>query len=240
MTAAFAALLSFQAAAAEPRAEVTLLAQAAPTFPQAPSAPDDAPVYVPPKRGGPSNVAAAATRAAPARAQALKLLAPGHPGLTTAAQPTLYFYVGEPGAVRVRIGRGASLSDPPVATGRIEVASAPAIVPVSLATLKATLRAGRDYEVTVTMFDPATGAMRGSDSAVIQRIADTPEVLAARKQPPSSRVRVYAAAGLWFDALGAAGDSIAAAPNDARARNHRAALLEQAGLREIAEFDRKR
>ena len=204
-----------------------------------PAAADAAPVYVPPKRGGPANVAAAATRSGIDPSPRLKVLAPSHTGLTVAAQPTLYMYVAEPGAVRVRVMRAASLSDPPVATGRVEVQSAPAIVPLSLLGLNATLRPGVEYEVIVSMYDTRSGAVRGTDSAMIERVSEPAGLSAAQTGAPLARARLFAKAGLWFDALGAGGEAVNAAPASAGPRGHRAALLEQAGLPAIAEFDRK-
>lgn len=200
---------------------------------------DAPPVYVPPKRGGPANVAAAATRSGADAAPRLKLLAPGHTGLTVAAQPTLYMYVAAPGTVRVRVMRAARLADAPVATGRVEVAAAPAIVPLPLLGLNATLRQGGGYEVIVGMYDAQSGALRGSDSAMIERVSEPAGLSAAQTGPPLTRARLYAQAGLWFDAIAALGEAVNAAPSNPGPRGHRAALLDQAGLGAIAEFDRK-
>jgi len=200
---------------------------------------DAPPVYVPPRRGGPANVAAAATRSGSDATPRLKLLAPAHTGLTVAAQPTLYLYVAEPGTVRVRVMRAASLADAPLATGQIDVAAAPAIVPLSLLGLNATLRPGTAYEVIVSMYDGRSGAMRGGDSAMIERVSEPAGLSAAQTGAPLARARLFAKAGLWFDAVGAVSEAVNAAPASPAARGHRAALLEQAGLGAIAEFDRK-
>ncbi|MGQ0674707.1 MAG: DUF928 domain-containing protein [Rhodospirillales bacterium] len=220
-------------------AAVALAQDSKPAPAVAEPAADAAPVYVPPKRGGPANVAAAATRSGLTDALKLRLLAPNHTGLTVAEQPTLYMYAAEPGAVRVRVMRTASLSDPPIATGSVEVKAAPAIVAVALKDLKANLRAGTEYEVVVSMYDSASGAVKGTDSAMIQRVA-APAGLAARpSDSPLARARAYASAGLWFDAIGALGEAAAAQPASPGPRGHRAALLDQAGLKALAEFDRK-
>jgi hypothetical protein len=50
---------------------------------------------------------------------------------------------------------------------------------------------------------------------------------------------LYAEAGLWYDALSLLSERIEAAPTDADLRRQRAALLEQVGLRQAAEFDRR-
>ena len=48
---------------------------------------------------------------------------------------------------------------------------------------------------------------------------------------------IYAEAGLWYDALTAISDLIDTSPNAPALRQRRASLLEQVGLREIAEHD---
>jgi hypothetical protein len=50
-------------------------------------------------------------------------------------------------------------------------------------------------------------------------------------------VHRYAAAGLWYDAIKAISDLIQAHPQMKIYRKQRASLLEQVGLKEIAESD---
>ena len=50
---------------------------------------------------------------------------------------------------------------------------------------------------------------------------------------------VLAEEGIWYDALAALSDRIDASPKDLSLRKQRAALLEQVGLNEAAEFDMK-
>jgi hypothetical protein len=47
--------------------------------------------------------------------------------------------------------------------------------------------------------------------------------------------RVYAAAGLWYDALNSLSDLLAAAPQEPVFQQQRAALLKQGGLAEIVQ-----
>ncbi len=123
---------------------------------QAPT-PQSVPVYVPPRRGSPKDVSAAATRS-PTLLPRLKLLAPDHAGLTVAAQPTLYIYAQGAGWLQVQVRRaadpGAGFTSP-----RIEVKDPPAIRAISLAGLGVTLEPGAEYRVTVMSYDRA-GAVR--------------------------------------------------------------------------------
>lgn len=225
--AAVLAATAVGASAGEPR----LIAQGAGA---SPSAAEAAPVYMPPRMGGPREVTAAATRSEPARTDLVRLLAPNHTGLTLAEQPTLYMYVGEAGALNVTVRSQADLAGRALASGRIEVASAPAIIPLSLGKLGASLRVGSGYIVNVAMYD-STGRVKSSDSAALERVNPPAEIARAASGKPLERARLFAAAGLWFDAVGALGEAIAANP---ALRPHRAALLDQIGLSAVAAFDR--
>jgi hypothetical protein len=50
---------------------------------------------------------------------------------------------------------------------------------------------------------------------------------------------LYAESGLWYDAVEAISELIAAAPQDAQWRQQRAMLLEQADLPDVAAYDRQ-
>ncbi|MBL8704960.1 MAG: DUF928 domain-containing protein [Rhodospirillales bacterium] len=194
------------------------------------------PVYVPPRRGAPKDVAAAATRGA--IAPRLKLLAPDHTGLTVAAQPTLYIYTQGTGWLQVQVKRaadaGAGFTSP-----RIEIKDPPAIRAIALAELGVTLDPGAEYRVTVMSYD-RSGAVRATDHAVIERIAPPVELsVMTAGQPASAQANAFASAGIWFDALDAISRAINGAPGSAAPRRGRAALLEQIGMKEIANFDRK-
>lgn len=197
---------------------------------------ESVPVYVPPRRGAPKDVSAAATRGA--IAPRLKLLAPDHAGLTVAAQPTLYIYAQGAGWLQVQVKRatdpGAGFTSP-----RIEIKDPPAIRAIALAELSVTLDPGAEYRVTVMSYDRA-GAVRATDSALIERIAPPVELsVMTTGRPASDQANAFASAGIWFDALDAISRAIAGAPGSAAARRGRAALLEQIGMKEIASFDRK-
>ncbi len=196
------------------------------------------PIYVPPRRGGPSDVAPAATRGGAVRHK-VKLLAPDHTGLTTSAKPTLYMYVGETSRLQLLLTRIGDTAAPPVASGRVDARDAPAILAVRLDSIGANLETGVEYRLTVMALDQG-GSIRASDAVQIMRVAAPPELAAAAAAgTPQAQARVYAGAGVWYDALHALGQAVAAKPGDPSPRTDRAALLEQAGMPEIAFFDRR-
>lgn len=195
------------------------------------------PIYVPPRRGNPSDVAPAATRGGPVRHK-VKLLAPDHTGLTISAQPTLYMYVGETARLQLLLTRVGDTAAPPVASGRLDATEAPAIVPLQLSALGATLEVGTEYRLTILSVDKA-GSIRASDAVQLMRVAEPPELAAANSGSLQARARVLAGAGVWYDALHALGQAAQAAASSASAHMDRAAMLEQAGMPEIAAFDRR-
>jgi Domain of Unknown Function (DUF928) len=73
---------------------------------------------------------------------------------------------------------------------------------------------------------------------LIERVEPSTVRLEAMPRDPLSAARMYADAGVWYDALASISALIEDRPGDALLRSQRAALLEQVGLLEIAEFDR--
>ena len=61
---------------------------------------------------------------------------------------------------------------------------------------------------------------------------------ALQATPDARKAMVYAENGIWYDAIGSVSEQIEAAPHDATLRVQRAALLEQVGLSEVADYDR--
>lgn len=195
--------------------------------------PQATPIYVPPRRGAPKDVAAAATRGTKPR---LKLLAPDHPGLTVAAQPTLYIYTQGAGSIQIQVRRTADSGQAPFLSKRIEVRDQPEIRALSLAELGVSLGVGTEYRLTVLSYDRA-GNARGSDNALIERIAAPVELsVMTQNQPALAQANAFASAGVWFDALDAISRAI---QTDAASRQGRAALLDQIGQTDAANLDRK-
>jgi hypothetical protein len=164
------------------------------------------------------------------------VLAPDHVGLTTQAQPTLYWYARTPGASRFRFALINDTEIEPlleIDNGEGKVAG---IQQLDLQDYDITLTPGVEYEWSVALVRDENN--RSADivtSGVIERVKPTAELddrLAGSSG--AERVRLYAGAGLWYDALDSLSDLIVAAPDDRALTAMRAALLEQIGLQEIA------
>jgi hypothetical protein len=198
------------------------------------------PVYHPPQRGAPESRVSGGTRGATAETAKIFVLAPEAAGETMTTAPTLYWFVSQ--AVTERIV--ATVTQDDVATPLLEVTlNAPSragIYALSLANEHLALKPGSEYRWSVALVvDPeqrekdivASGVLR-----CVEPSATLQQQLASA--PATVRPAIFAGASLWYDALAALSQEIAAAPNAKVFRAHRAALLDQVGLSEAAAFDR--
>ena len=88
--------------------------------------------------------------------------------------------------------------------------------------------------------DPANRSQDVIASGSIQRIAPDAKLTAALAEAKGlDKAAAYAEGGIWYDALEALTNEIDAAPKDKDLRAQRAALLEQAGLKDAAAGERK-
>ncbi len=197
----------------------------------------DVPVYKPPPRGAPSGRVGMGTRGMHPPPQ-IWALAPEHTGLTTRDQPSLYWYVSKPVAVRIEI---TAVSNQGVATVLETGVASPAaggVQKMDLARYGILLQPGIEYRWSVILeSDPR----QRSNSAAIERIVASPE-LAKRIEatPRTKHAAVFAEEGIWYDAVESLGELIEQSPDDLALRHQRAALLEQVGLKNAAAGDLRR
>ena len=170
------------------------------------------------------------TRGGPA--VGVQVLAPPSTGATVHGQPTLYWYAPHPMADPVEI----ALIDPDALDPLLEV-RLPGGLPegihrISLAEHGVELIADRTYEWSVAVVhDPERRSADSFALATIVRIAP-PGSLLARLQaaPVEARPRLYADAGLWYDAMDAVHRLLLADHPAPGLAGERRTLLEQARL----------
>jgi Flp pilus assembly protein TadD len=71
---------------------------------------------------------------------------------------------------------------------------------------------------------------------------DAPSAVASARSKGKDNqalARTLAANGIWYDAIGLYSELIDARPNDRGLREERAALLDQVGLKDVANYDRQ-
>ena len=197
----------------------------------------DMPVYKPPFRGAPAGRVGGGTRGIENENAYVLVLAPDHTGLTAARQPSLYWFLSANTAFPVEFTLIEQKAVKPLVEERVSPPKRPGIHSIRLADYRVTLEQDRVYQWFVTLVsDPERRSKDILSGGFIQRVepsGDLREKLDRAKG--EAAVRLYAEAGLWYDALMTICHMIELSPGDARLRQMRASLLEQVGLGHIAE-----
>ena len=196
--------------------------------------------YRPPMRGAPAARIGGGTRGIGDMTLELVVLAPDHTGLTTKEQPTLYWYISKPVASRLEV---TVINDQAIDPALEEEVNAPThagIQSIDLAKAGVKLKPGVEYRWFVSAIaDPDQRSNDVVASGTIERI--TPDAALKSKiagADDQSLARVYAQAGVWYDTIDTLSRMIEKSPNDSALRQQRAALLEQVGLKSVADSTR--
>lgn len=196
-----------------------------------------APVYKPPTRGAPGGRVGGGTRGKD-QVFTLSVLAPNHTGLTSKDQPVLYWYVSKPLSSPIEftiIDSGAT----PIIEKVLAPPAKMGIQRLPLTDLGVHLEAGKQYQWFLTLVSDPKG--RSKDvlaGATIERLALSDNLAAQVSGVDQlSAAHYYAEAGQWYDAIALLSEQIEADPLDPNPRAQRAALLQQVGLQEIADYD---
>jgi hypothetical protein len=199
------------------------------------------PLYVPPLRGAPGGRFGGGTRGLDTKPITVQVLVPDHVGWTSQTQPVLYWFISGETALPVEFTITQTGQPKPLAVKRFAGPVKPGVHPVPLSELGLSLGVNARYEWFVVVKNEAGKKNKAAFSGAIMECVEPPaglrEKLAKAGKPRAAHV--YAEAGLWYDALAAVSEEIASRPNDAELRKKRAALLDQVGLKEVAEFELK-
>jgi hypothetical protein len=171
----------------------------------------------------------------------LYVLAPNHTGLTTRGQPSLFWYQTGPASTRIEITIIEPGRPRPVLRVGADKADQGGIHRVLLARYNVTLAPGVLYRWTVALSpDPANRSRDIIASDTIRRIEPDTQLKAALAGSKGlGTAAVYANNGIWYDALEAVSNEIDDAQRNRDIRFLRSSLLEQAGLRKAAAFERQ-
>jgi len=190
--------------------------------------------YRPPMRGAPAARIGGGTRGIGDMTLELVVLAPDHTGLTTREQPTLYWYISKPVASRLEVTViNDQAIDPALPTHA-------GIQSIDLAKAGVKLKPGVEYRWFVSAIgDPDQRSNDVVASGTIERI--TPDKALKSKIAGANErdlARVYAQAGVWYDTIDTLSRMIEKSPGDSALREQRAELLEQVGLKSVADSTR--
>ncbi|MGE5842799.1 MAG: DUF928 domain-containing protein [Deltaproteobacteria bacterium] len=206
------------------------------------SAAGSVPVYKPPLRGSPGGRVGGGTRGASLEAPvSLSVLVPDHVGLTLQSQPNLYWFISRKPAQPVEFTLMEKDAGKPLVEARLKPLEKAGIQRIPLANYGVQLRRNVLYKWFVALItDPDRRSRDILSGGMIEVVSPSPDLSAKLSQVAKAKQPfLLAEQGLWYDALSGVSEKIDAAPRDLSVRKQRAALLEQVGLKEAAEFDLK-
>jgi hypothetical protein len=199
----------------------------------------NAPVYRPPLRGAPGGRVGGGTRGVVRDVLAVSVVAPDHTGLTASDQPTLYWFISKATAHPVEVTVTSPDETAPIFETQLPGPIEAGVHKIALASHGVRLRPGVSYQWFVAVVpDPNRRSRDILAGGTIEHVA-MPEALRAKlaQTPREEHPAIYAEAGFWYDAVTEIYDLVATRPGDAALRKHRAALVAQVGLTEIADID---
>lgn len=200
------------------------------------------PAYTPPTRGAPSRRVGGSSRGVSSALPSVMVLVPDHVALTTSDQPVLYWYLSKPTSVRVEITLIDDKGETPLIEYAVKDAAGPAVHAIELAKHNVHLKPGVEYQWSIAVVpDPNERSSDVMAAGIIKRV-DAPSAVASARSKGMDKqelARMLAANGIWYDAIGLYSELIDARPNDRGLREERAALLDQVGLKDVANYDRQ-
>jgi hypothetical protein len=203
--------------------------------------PSSMPVYQPPRRGAPGGRVGGGTRGIGDELITLYVLAPNHVGLTVEEQPTLYWYLSKSINLPIEVTIIEDQAVYPLLEKRISLPVQQGIHPIRLKDYNIHLSPGKEYRWFLAVVPAPDRRSRDIIAGGMISRVESQEALrvkltqADRKEIP----RIYAEAGIWYDAVTAISDLMDEVPNDTLLRKQRAALLKQVGLSEVADQEMK-
>ena len=192
-------------------------------------------VYVPPDLGAPPTRTLAATRGL-SPASTIQVLAPEQTGLTQAAQPTLFWYMGGPAPARVELTLIDEQAVEPLLEVDLGLVADSGIHAVDLAAYDVELEPGRLYQWSIAQIvDPGQRSANVVTSATLERRAPDAALTAALAgASPGERLAALARHGYWYDLQAEIEAQIRARPGAAAQLSAlRDDLLAQVGLDQV-------
>ena len=166
----------------------------------------------------------------------ISVLAPDHVGLTLLEQPILFWYAPTKQNLSYEFTLIADSADAPAVEAKLPTPAQPGIQQIRLSDYKAKLLPGERYQWSVALImDPEEPSANIVARGAIERVdRDKLERPLSNDVGKADAPRLYAEAGVWYDALMAFSDLIQADPANEGLRQQRASILEQGGLGEVA------
>jgi hypothetical protein len=192
--------------------------------------------FVRPSTGAPSVRLTGGSRGIGDSTITVDVLAPDDVGLTTKEQPSLFWYQSKPAKAKFELTLLQENKAKPLVQVTAEQSMTAGIQRVKLSDHGVKLSPGVEYQWVVALItDPDNRSSDLVASGVIKRIEASPELTKSiAAATPDSLPGIYAANGIWYDALTSLSDRIDADPGNKALQEARADLLRQAGLKTAA------
>jgi hypothetical protein len=168
-------------------------------------------------------------------------LAPDHGGLTVKGSPTLYWFMPASTDHRIEFVLMAPDVIDPVLMVTTKAPIEPGFHAVPLGEHGVTLEPYLTYRWSVALvLDESQRHKDVIAGGAIARIGSSPTLRGDLEKAGSAMAgHMYAAHGLWYDAVDSVSRRILERPGEPSVRSRRAELLEQAGLQAAADYDRQ-
>jgi hypothetical protein len=198
-----------------------------------------APIYKPPVPNAPKVRVDGRVRGGGDALLTLTVLAPEHVGLTTKAQPSLFWYQSKAAKAKFELSISEAKSVVPLLEVTFDRLPLDGIQRVRLADHNVLLKPGVEYRWSVAMVvDEENRSKDLVASGVIKRVDPAPSLQKRLTGAPDMELPfIYADEGVWYDSLEALSDLIDRRPSEKSLREERAVYFMQVGLNEAALFE---
>lgn len=199
------------------------------------------PVYTPPFLGAPDSnrLVGMAVRGINRDNLLLSVLTPEHTGITSQSQPILYWYLSKPvihSYQLVEFVLNSETSVMPVLRKTIERPIKRGFHKISLADHAIYLQPDVEYTWSIALVkNPESRSLDVVSSGNVKYVEGRSELQTRIKQSADEqRPFMYAQSGLWYESISELIEQIEQQPKNQRLPHNLMALLEQAGLQEVA------
>ena len=192
-------------------------------------------IYKPPLLDAPPARVGGSTPCTGGKAAILQVLAPDHAGLTTQAQPTLYWYASTPVVVRFEIAPINEDETAPLLKVEAGSKKLAGIQQLGLGDHNISLQPELTYQWSVMLAADEGSRSAGVIASGLIKRMEPGEGLTSRikRIKGTGLVNVYASEGIWYDALETISSMIEESPGDKGLVAIRASLLDQVGLQVV-------
>jgi hypothetical protein len=199
------------------------------------------PVYRPPLRGAPGGRVGGGTRGVGETLITLFVLAPNHVGLTIQEQPNLYWYLSKSTNLPIEVTMIIEEATHPLLEKRLLIPAESGIHTLRLKEFNVSLSIGTQYRWFLAIVpEPDRRSRDIIAGGIIERIEPSEVFLKKLIQADKKAMaHIFAEEGIWYDTIASLSELIETNPDDTVLREQRAALLEQVGLSEVAQYDMK-